>query len=99
MTIKILNNQSLLDVALQHTGSAQNAFLIAKENALSVTSYLVAGTVLMIPEGVPFNGEMLDFYESKKIQPATDETYTEGETPEELEGIGYWIINKNFKVS
>lgn len=99
MMIKILNNQSLIDVALHHTGSAQNAFLIAKENSLSVTSYLVAGYELVIPEGVAFNREMLDFYESKKIQPATDETYNELTQPEELEGIGYWIINKNFKVS
>lgn len=99
MTVKILNNQSLLDVALQHTGSAQNAFLIAKENSLSVTAYLVAGYELVIPEGVPFNREMFDFYGSKKVQPATDETYAGDDIPEELEGIGYWIINKNFKVS
>lgn len=99
MTFKVLNNQSILDFALQHTGNSQNAFLIAKENSLSVTSYLVAGYELVIPEGVAFNREMLDFYESKKIQPATDETYNELIQPEELEGIGYWIINKNFKVS
>lgn len=99
MKVKILNNQSLLDVALQGTGNAQNAFLIAKENALSVTSYLVSGQELIIPVGIPFNREMLDFYQSKEVQPATDETYNGGEAPEELEGIGYWIINQNFKVS
>ena len=99
MKVTILNSQSLLDIALQHTGNAQNAFLIAKENSLSVTSYLVAGYEVTIPYGVAFNREMLDFYNSKKVQPATDENYNELTHPEEFEGIGYWIINKNFKVS
>jgi hypothetical protein len=98
MEIIVLHNQSLLDLAIQHTGNVENAFLIAKENSLSVDSYLVSGYELLIPNGVAFNRDILGYYTAKNVQPATDETF-EGDTPEVLEGIGYWIINKNFKVS
>lgn len=99
MTITVLNDQSLLDIAIQHTGSAQNAFLIAKENSLSVSAYLVAGYELMIPEGVAFNRDILEYYRVKNVRPATGLSIDSGAAEEELEGIGYWIINKNFKVS
>lgn len=98
MTITILHNQSLLDIAIQYTGDAQNAFLIAKENSLSVSAYLVPGFELVIPQGMPFNRNILEYYQAKDIKPATGVEIDE-EGGEELEGIGYWIINKNFKVS
>lgn len=98
MTVTILHNQSLLDIAIQYTGDAQNAFLIAKENSLSVSAYLVPGYELVIPNGMPLNRNILDYYQAKDIKPATGVEINE-ETGEELEGIGYWIINKNFKVS
>ncbi|ROI09800.1 hypothetical protein EGI11_03315 [Chryseobacterium sp. H3056] len=99
MNFEVLHNQSLLDIAIQHTGNAQNAFLIAKENSLSVTSYLVPGYQLIIPDGVPFNRDMLGFYTAKNLKPATDHTIEDGADGENLEGIGYWIIDKTFKVS
>lgn len=98
MTVKILNNQSLLDIAIQATGSVENAFLIAKANSLAVDSYLVPGYELIIPNSVAFNRDILDYYTAKNVKPATDEPF-DGEQPEILEGIGYWIIEKNFKVS
>lgn len=98
MKIRVLHNQSLLDLAIQHTGSAQNALQIAQVNGLSLTAMLIAGAEVDIPQTAKEDTAMLEFYQAKKIQPATDITY-EGEAEEELEGIGYWIINKNFKVS
>lgn len=99
MEITVLHNQSLFDVAIQHTGNVMNAFEIAKENSLSVTDYLVSGYKLIIPNGVPFNRDVFDYYNSKKIQPATGTTEGTADGEQELEGIGYWIIEKNFRVS
>ena len=96
----VLHNQSLLDVAIQHTGDVSNAFLIAKENSLAVSDYIVAGYELIIPNGVAFNRDILNYYNSKKIKPATDITDAgTGDTPEKLGGIGYMEIGRNFKVS
>lgn len=97
MKVKVLHNQSLLDIAIQHTGDVMNAFEIAKANSLSVTSYLVPGYELIVPNGVPFNREVQDYYNSKNVKPATGTTEN-SESEQELDGISYWIINKTFIV-
>lgn len=100
MTIIVLHNQSLLDVAVQHTGNVLNAFLIAKANGLQVSSEPAAGTTLIIPEDVQNDRDILDYYTSKKIHPATGITNILGITPSEpeLEGISYWAIYDDFIV-
>ena len=50
--ITILHNQSLLDIAIQHTGAVENTFAIAVANGLSLTDDLPAGAEIKIPEGV-----------------------------------------------
>ncbi len=99
MEITILHNQSLFDVAIQHTGNVMNAFVIAAANGLSVTALLASGAVINIPDGVEMNNDLYGFYTAKQIQPATAWTGETDNGEQELEGIGYWIINKNFKVS
>ena len=96
--ITVLNNQSLFDIAIQHTGSVMNAFSIAQANDISITAFLVAGTKLIIPGTVEINKDVKDYYDAKKIQPATGTTAGTDGGFEELEGISYWIINKNFVV-
>ena len=97
MTVIITSKQSLIDIALQNTGSAQNAFLIAKENSLAVTDYLVPGYELVIPEGIPFNREILNFYQTKKVKPATSLDVDDIKI-QPLTGIGYWVIGETFEV-
>ncbi|MFW2137096.1 hypothetical protein ACK2M7_12595 [Chryseobacterium sp. TY4] len=99
MEITILHNQSLFDVAIQHTGNVTNAFAIAAANGLSVTALLASGAVINLPDAVEMNNDLYGFYTAKKIQPATAWTGETDNGEQELEGIGYWIINKNFKVS
>lgn len=96
MRVKILHNQSILDIAIQHTGSVENAFLIAKENSLAVSDFLVAGYEMMIPNGASFNRDILNYYSSKQIRPATG-TINDEIIPE-LKGIGIMRIEGNFKV-
>jgi len=97
MKVKVLHNQSLFDIAIQHTGDVMNAFEIAKENSLSITSYVVPGYELTVPNGVAFNREIHNYYTSKGVKPATD-VFVMADTPETQGGISYWAINKDFEV-
>lgn len=97
MEIKILHNQSLLDIAIQHTGSVENAFEFAVQNGLSVSNELVAGNGLFIPGDIAFENDILNYYTSKKINPAT--AFTELNDAPQIGGIGYMRIGGNFKVS
>lgn len=93
----VLHNQSLLDFAIQHTGSAQNAFEIGMANGISVTAQLVAGSELLITGAIVNDVDVKNYYQSKSIQPATDITQY-GEAEETPEGISIWILNQNFIV-
>lgn len=95
----VLNNQSILDVSLQHTGTVENCFAIAIANGFSVSDLLTAGTSLIIPEDLRNDTDVLNYYSAKKIQPAT--AITEGQDTEipTLKGIGYMNLGGNFKVS
>lgn len=97
MNIKVLGSQSLLDLAIQHTGSVANAFAIAVANNISVSSFLIAGSELLIPGDVMKDEDILNFYNSKQIKPATGTVKTP--LPIERGGIGYMQIGSTFKVS
>ena len=97
MTTIILHNQSLLDLAIQYTGSVENAFVLALQNGKSLTDDLVAGEQLYL-ENTKNNKDILSYYQSKKLQPATGVSRT-GDSSFQLRGIGYWVISNDFKVS
>ena len=101
MTITVLHNQSLLDLALQHLGTIESIFELAILNEKSVTDDMVAGAPLNVP---PFsagarNKDILAYYTAKKIQPATAFTKSDKQVFERLEGISIWAINLDFIVS
>ena len=95
--ITILHNQSLLDLAVQHTGTAENAFALAVVNGLSLTDDLPAGAEIKLPDSVNKDSDVLNYYSAKRLQPATAVIMLPEE--ERLEGIGYWAISVDFKVS
>jgi len=97
MTTIILHHQSFLDLAIQHTGSVENAFLLALSNGKSLTDDLVAGEQLYL-ENTKNNKDILSYYQSKKLQPATGVSHTGGSSLQ-LQGIGYWVISNDFKIS
>lgn len=97
MTTIILHHQSFLDLAIQHTGSVENAFVLALQNGKSLTDDLVAGEQLYL-ENTKNNQDILSYYQSKKLQPATGVSHTGGSSLQ-LQGIGYWVISNDFKVS
>ena len=97
MTTIILHHQSFLDLAIQHTGSVENAFVLALQNGKSLTDDLVAGEQLYL-ENTKNNQDILSYYQSKKLQPATGVSHTGGSSLQP-QGIGYWVISNDFKVS
>ena len=97
MTITVLHNQSLLDLALQHTGTIESIFELAVLNDKSITDDMVAGTSLLI--GEISNKDILAYYTAKNIQPATAFTKADEQVFERLEGISIWAINLDFVVS
>lgn len=96
MQFKVLYNQNLLDFAIQHTGSVANAFLIAVANNMAVSDVLVAGSELIVPDGVVKDTDILNYYSSKAIQPAT--ALQDLKIIKEKRGIGWMKVGSTFKV-
>lgn len=99
MTITVLHNQSLLDLALQHTGTIESIFEFAEANTLNITDDVRAGNTLVLPAEAFTNKDILGYYTTKNIQPATAFTKEDEQVFERLEGISIWAINLDFVVS
>lgn len=97
MTFKVLNNQSLFDIAIQTLGSAEAAFDIALANNISITDDLEVGQTLQIPQAVTdyVRKQTVNYYKINDIKPATaiDSTMA---VPE---GIEFWAIEYDFVIS
>ena len=101
MIITALHNQSLLDLALQHTGTIESVFELAEANSLNITDEVQAGASLTVPplgKGAR-NGDILAYYTAKNLQPATAFTKEDEQVFERLEGISIWAINLDFIVT
>ena len=92
--MKVLQGQSLFDIACQTLGSAESAIQIALLNGISVTDDLQVGQELEIP-GVA-NRSIVTYYFNKGLTPATGITDTEVAT---LGGLGYMAIGIDFIIS
>lgn len=94
-TIKALNRQSLLDIALQTAGSMEAAIDLAQANGLELSDDLIDGQCLQtIPER---NSDIVARYDAEHIRPAT--ALDDNDTQWLRIGIGYWRINIDFIVS
>lgn len=84
--------QSLLDVAIQSTGTIESLFEIAELNELSITDDLAAAqTVNVFVE--TSEGVLKDYFTNRKINSHVDTL------PEKSGGIDYMGIQIDFKVS
>ena len=99
MTVTALHNQSLLDLALQHTGTIESVFEFAEANALNITDDVQAGAPLYFGEGLGVRNEILSYYTAKNLQPATAFSKEDEQVFERLEGISIWAINLDFIVT
>ncbi len=69
--VTVLNNQSLLDIALQEYGTATAVLALALGNKLEVTDRLEPGQILVLPSDAPVDRDMVAYYRSRKIRPST----------------------------
>jgi hypothetical protein len=72
MRTTVLNNQSLIDIAIQECGSVDAVFQIALLNGRSITDDLVVGDELRMPPAA--NTAIAQYYENKALKPATSIT-------------------------
>lgn len=94
-TTKAEQGQNFLDLVCQLTGSYEAVLEMAILNNRSITQPLqindtIQGTAVRQPD-------IALLLSNRK--PATAIKQIQYDVSEELEGIGYWIINKTFKVS
>ncbi|EKY10371.1 hypothetical protein [Capnocytophaga sp. oral taxon 380] len=99
MEITVLHNQSLLDLALQHTGTIESVFELAEANALNITDDVQASKILALSVEVFTNKDILAYYTAKNLQPATAFTKEDEQVFERQEGISIWAINLDFIVT
>lgn len=99
MIITALHNQSLLDLALQHTGTIESVFELAENNAINITDDVQAGKTLVLPAEAFNNKDILGYYTAKNLQPATAFSKEDEQVAKRLEGISIWAINLDFIVS
>lgn len=67
--MKVLEGQTIFDVAIQECGSAEAGYDLAMLNGISVTDDLTAGQELLVPEAT--NKQIKAYYSQKNIKPAT----------------------------
>lgn len=99
MIVTVLHNQSLLDLALQHTGTIESVFELAEANALNITDDVQAGKTLVLPAEAFTNKDILGYYTAKNLQPATAFSKEDEQVFERLEGISIWAINLDFVIT
>lgn len=95
MKIPVLHNQSFLDIAIQHTGNVLNAFNLARANNRSIAESIPAGTLIDVPDATIKNTDILAYYQSQRIRPAT-EIQPDLIEIRPLSGIGYWEVETEF---
>ncbi|AZA90913.1 Uncharacterised protein [Chryseobacterium nakagawai] len=101
-TITLLHNQSIIDIAIQYTGKAENCFEIALVNNISVSQFLEPGTAIKIPftseVNTDIDNDVVQYYVFKQLQPASEITEELIIKINPLSGINYWGIEENFIV-
>ncbi|CAA0228389.1 conserved hypothetical protein [Tenacibaculum maritimum] len=97
--VVIISNQTLLDIAIQETGTPFSALKIAQENGLNPTEPLRPGQKIILPEELQKSKEIAGYYSVKNILPATGLTQSNIDVIEGCQGIECWSIELDFEVS
>ncbi len=93
METKVLNNQSLFDLAIQTGGSVESVVGLIVDNDLSITTSLEPGDILSSPEVT--ENQTKGYYQTKGLTPATFSSVTETKRL----GIGNMTIQQDFTVN
>jgi len=93
--IKVLNNQSLFDIAVQEYGTVEAVFELAMANGLGITDELNAGQELVVPESDFTAPEIVEYYKKNGLHPATGSTGVIDTDVPVASGDCEWIIINN----
>jgi hypothetical protein len=93
--VKVLSQQSLLDVAIQQAGTAEAAVLLALANGLSVTDELDAGQELTTVAAI--DRDIFNYYANNQLKPATAVVAAAAGGLDE--GVEFWYVEYDFVVS
>ncbi len=100
MKVTLLHNQSLIDIAVQVTGKAENVLQIAKDNGFEITDDVKAGTTLVFNlNAVKNDTDIINYYKANNIKPACGLTDENKQILQKLEGISVWSVGVDFVVS
>lgn len=88
----VLENQSLLDIAIQLGGSLESVFELAVANDISITESTNPGQTIFLNN--QSQSQIVDYYRSRGITPATSiiDSRQQG-------GIGYMAVGIDFIIS
>jgi len=96
MQIKVLHNQTLLDISIYLFGTAVGAMSLAIATDISLTDDLEVGTVLQVPENSDFGQRLIaEYFQNKSLKPATAINDLDVVIPVDF-GIGEMIIEESF---
>ena len=95
---KVYENQSWLDISNILYGSPEHSYRLAQENHSSITDDIKSGTIIFYSTDIQSNKLVLLSMNSYRSIPATGVSHT-GSSSLQLQGIGYWVISNDFKVS
>ena len=95
--LSIESNQNIFDISIIAFGSVEGLQNLIKRNNISASEILLPGTILN-SKGNISNKSIVDYWKNKKTKPATGNILLINNEPV-LEGIGYWAIAIDFKVS
>lgn len=83
----VSSGQSLMDIALWMMGGTDALFALADANDLAITDALVAGQVLVVPDGYTVNQELVNYYSRKnlRVNTANDQQLVELEADDRFD--------------
>lgn len=93
-TIKAGEGQTLIDIAMQYMGNSKRAMELSALNELSLTADLLPGQLIKVLSPAVEDKKKVDEFTKWKLCPASGD-----QTVIKPEGIGFWIIGIDFKVS
>lgn len=93
MNIKVLANQTLVDISLQGCGTIDNWFDVAILNGMGITDDLTPGNTVATPDALQTLASVVRLFGNVDLAPASG--YDDAAV---LGGIGYMQIGSSFKV-
>lgn len=95
-TVSTLDNQSLLDIAIQELGDVERVFELAVDNDISITDVIAPGTEISIGVFESEKRMIVSVFSDKSNAPASIDNMEDVlPTPN---GIGFMQIGNDFKV-